>query len=304
MISFRYHLVSVIAVFLALALGIVVGTTALNGPVTTDLRKQVNTLKDERGQLAAQVKVLQSQVDNAGQFASTFGAQLVAGTLAKDKILIVGLPGASTGMQDGLAAQITAAGAKITGRLQIAPDYVDSARGSSINTLATGAGHPLGLTLPPVSDPGQLGGALLAYVLTGRGQPTDLKTVLSGFSGLHMITSDPNGIEPAQTVVVVGSGSIAKGAYAGQTELDLISALQNAGGHVVVAGDSGSAQNGGVVALVRSNATKAAVSTIDNANSSFGQVSTVLALAGLAKSQVGHYGTGKGADALFPSPTS
>ena len=48
MISFRYHLVSIIAVFLALALGIVVGTTALNGPITTDLRKQVNTLKSDR----------------------------------------------------------------------------------------------------------------------------------------------------------------------------------------------------------------------------------------------------------------
>ena len=31
MIDFRYHIVSIIAVFLALAVGIVVGTTALNG---------------------------------------------------------------------------------------------------------------------------------------------------------------------------------------------------------------------------------------------------------------------------------
>ena len=47
-ISFRYHLVSIVAVFLALALGIVVGTTALNGPITKDLRNQV-----ERRQEAA-----------------------------------------------------------------------------------------------------------------------------------------------------------------------------------------------------------------------------------------------------------
>ena len=56
-----------------------------------------------------------------------------------------------------------------------------------------------------------LGAALLAYVLAGHGEATDLKTVLSGFSGLHMITSDPQGIEPAKTVVVIGNGVHAEG---------------------------------------------------------------------------------------------
>ena len=41
MIDFRYHLVSLIAVFLALAIGIVIGTTPLNGPVLDDLHGQV-----------------------------------------------------------------------------------------------------------------------------------------------------------------------------------------------------------------------------------------------------------------------
>jgi len=47
-ISFRYHIVSIIAVFLALALGIVVGTTALNGPITSNLRSEVDTLRNSR----------------------------------------------------------------------------------------------------------------------------------------------------------------------------------------------------------------------------------------------------------------
>jgi hypothetical protein len=38
MIDFRYHLVSLVAVFLALAVGIVLGTTALNGPLTRGLQ--------------------------------------------------------------------------------------------------------------------------------------------------------------------------------------------------------------------------------------------------------------------------
>ena len=44
MIDFRYHLVSLIAVFLAVALGIVIGTTALNEPILADIENQVTAL--------------------------------------------------------------------------------------------------------------------------------------------------------------------------------------------------------------------------------------------------------------------
>jgi hypothetical protein len=300
-ISFRYHIVSLVAVFLALALGIVVGTTALNGPVTSDLRHQVNDLKADRSELADKAKSLQGQVDTAGQFATTFGAQLLAGTLKNTSVLVIGLPGAATGMQDGIAAQLTAAGAKITGRLELAAAYSDPAQADSIQSLATGPAHPFSVTLPATSDSRVLGAALLAFVLTGHGEPTDLKTVLSGFSGLHMITSDPQGVEPSKTVVVVGNGSLPKDNYGGQAGIDLVSRLSAAGAKVVVAGDTGSASQNGIVALVRSGPTKSRVATIDNANSAFGQVSTALAVAEMQDSQVGQYGTAKGAQALFPT---
>lgn len=303
MISFRYHIVSLVAVFLALAVGIVVGTTALSGPITTDLRSQVNSLKADRGELSTQVKQLQSQLDDAGQFAASFGPQLVAGTLKGSNVLVITMPGASSGMADGIASQLSAAGAQITGRLQLSQDYVDPAGAASISALATNtSARPLGLSLPVTSDARQLGAALLSYVLLGKGQPTDLPQVLSGFSALHMITSDPKGIEPATNVVVVANGSLPKGGYAGEAELDLVSALQSRGGKVVVAGDGGTATGDGVVALVRSGSDKATVSTVDNADTAAGQVSTVLALAGAAQSRIGHYGTAPGADALFPSP--
>jgi hypothetical protein len=300
-ISFRYHIVSIVAVFLALALGIVVGTTALNGPVTSDLRHQVDGLKTDRSELADQVKALQGQVDTAGQFATTFGAQLVAGSLKDQSVLIVALPGTATGMEDGIAALLTAAGAKITGRLDLAPSFTDAAQADSIVNLATGPAHSPDLTLPETSDARVIGAALLAFVLTGHGQPTDLKAVLGGFSGLHMITSDPQGIEPAKMVVMLGNGSLPKNVYAGEAGLDLVTRLTLAGAKVVVAGDTGSAQGNGIVAGVRNGNAKATVSTIDNADSAFGQVSTVLAVAGAEQSQIGQYGTEKGAQALLPT---
>ncbi len=302
MISFRYHLVSIIGVFLALAVGIVVGTTALNGPVTTDLRHQVNSLKSDRATLSNQVKSLQSQVGNAGQFASTFGSQLVAGTLKNKPILLVGLPGVATGMEDGIAAQLTAAGAQITGRLNLANDYIDQSQAGKIDSMVT-SNHPIGLTLTQTSDARILGAETLAYVLLGSGQATDLKSALSSFANLHMLSSNASDVNPAKSIVVIASGTIAKGAYGGQAELDLVTALQAKGGNVVVAGDTGSATGGGTVALVRQSSVKSSVSTVDNADTPYGQVSTALAMAQLENSQTGHYGTAPGADALFPSPT-
>jgi copper transport outer membrane protein MctB len=301
-ISFRYHIVSIVAVFLALALGIVVGTTALNGPITKDLRNQVNDAKKQRDTLAAQVKVMQGQIDDAGQFAATYGTQLVAGSLTNKNVLEIVLPGATNETQDGLSQQVAAAGGKISGKVTLTKAYLDPSRGAGINSLATGASHPIGLTLPETPNADELGGALLAYVLLGHGERTDLTQVMSGFSELHMLTLDGQ-ITPSTTVVVLGHGAMSTKDYAGTAELSLVTALANAGGHVVVAGDSSSAQQGGLVALVRKSKTDHdTVSTVDNANDSFGQVSAVLALAGASKGLVGHYGTEEGANALFPAP--
>jgi hypothetical protein len=302
-ITFRYHIVSLVAVFLALAVGIVVGTTALNGPVTSDLRRQVNDLKKQRTESAGQVKTLQGQIDSANQFTSTFGAKLVANSLKGDRVLVVSLPGVSTGMQDGIANQLTSAGATISGRLVLTPSFIDPAQQTSITTLTTTA-HPYDLTLPETSDAGQLGGALLAYALTGKGQPTDIKTVLAAFAGLHMISSDPSTIESATDIVVLGNGALPKNTYGSASELDLVAALSNDQAHIVVAGDSGSAAATGIVGMVRSSTSKSTVSTVDNADSAVGQVSTTLALAGAAKGQVGQYGSQKGSQALFPTPTN
>jgi hypothetical protein len=300
-ISFRYHLVSIVAVFLALALGIVVGTTALSGPITKDLRNQLNDTKKQRDALAGQVKTLQTRVDDAGQFASTYGSQLVSGSLTGKQVLIVAMPGVSSGMQGGAAKQIAAGGGKVSGVIALTKNYLDPRLGAGINSLATGPSHPIGLTLPETSDSGQLGGALLSYVLLGKGQKTQ---VLGGFSALHMVSVDGRTITPSSLIVVLAHGTLKAKDYGSNTELALVTALTRAGGKVVVAGNPDSARNGGLVSTVRASASdRGTASTVDNADSAFGQVSAVLALAAAAKGQTGQYGTEQGADALFPAPS-
>ena len=306
MITFRYHIVSLVAVFLALAVGIVVGTTALNGPVTSDLRRQVDDLKKTRSQLAGQTKSLQGEVDSATQFATAFGPQIVAGSLKDQSVLVVVLPGVSSGVQDGIDADLQAAGATVSGKLVFAQAFTDPSQQSSITAMVTDPNvRPYGLTnLPPTSDAGILGGLLLSYVLTGKGQPTDLQQVLTAFSTLHMITSDPAKITPSKNVLVLGAGAQAGNSYGSQAEFDLVSALATDEGKVVVAGDAAAAGSTAVIGLLRASPSKTTVSSVDNADTSVGQVSATLAMAHATKGQFGQYGSQKGAQALFPSLTS
>jgi hypothetical protein len=127
--------------------------------------------------------------------------------------------------------------------------------------------------------------------------------VLGGFAALHMLSLAGQDTAPSTTVVVLGHGGIPAKDYAGRAETSLVSALATGGGHVVVAGNKDSADQGGLVSLVRSSRTlHGGVSTVDNADNGFGQVSAVLALAGANKGLIGHYGTEQGADALYPAP--
>ncbi|HEY3713986.1 MAG TPA: copper transporter [Jatrophihabitantaceae bacterium] len=304
MISFRYHIVSIIAVFLALALGIVVGTTALNGPITKDLRHQVDSLKNDRNSLSDQVKQLQGQVGNDQKFADMYTSQIVKGRLLDSNVLIIGLPGASGAVKDGLAKVVADAGGKVTGKIQLTGDYTDPKQAGAIMKFATGGNiQPIGLTYPSTEQAGPVAGALLAYVLLGKGQPSDLKAVIAGFSTMSMLQG-ADGAKPATSVIVVTDGTMPVDDARGQTDLALITQLQQHGGHVVVAGDTPAATDGGVVALVRGDtADKATVATVDNADTALGRVSTIMALAdvGQPNTIVGHYGTAGGAKALFPN---
>src|SRR3954447_2039003 len=93
MIDFRYHLVSLIAVFLAVALGIVIGTTQLNGPLTDNLQGQVTALQGDKRALENQTQVLQTELNDVGTFDEAIGPTLVANTLnGRSVVLVVASP--------------------------------------------------------------------------------------------------------------------------------------------------------------------------------------------------------------------
>lgn len=301
MISFRYHLVSVIAIFLAIALGVVVGTSALNGAVVGDLRRQVSDLKSSDSAAAGQARALQGQAGNADLLAQTFGARIAGAALAKVPVVLLGAPGASKAMKDAIASEITAAGGTVAARLQLSNDFIDPKRANDIRSLATTGVHPIGLQLPSTDDPGTLAGALLGFVLLGHGQSTDLAQALASFNTLNMLKTESGNPGSGKALVLVAPGSRPVGDPAAATLQSFTTEVALIGGPTVVAGDRQSATAAGLIAELRGNdAAKKALSTVDDAGGALGNLTVVLTIGDALAGRKGSYGVATGADALLP----
>jgi len=300
-ISYRYHLVSIIAIFLAIALGVVIGTSALNGAVVGDLRRQVSDLKHTNSDQASANKALSTQAGNADQLAKSFGSRIAGTALAKQSVVLVATPGASASVKDAVAAEITATGGQISGRVQLGKDFTDPARANDIKSLATSPLHPIGLQLPTTTDAGTLAGALLGYVLLGHGSASDLTQVLTGFSTLNMLKTENGAVAAGKAVVLISTSAMAKDDPAAATLLTFATEVGTLGGATVVAGTAASDTDGGLVAMVRSNpAALKALSSVDDADGALGQLTTAMAAADAIAGRKGHYGTGTDVDALMP----
>jgi hypothetical protein len=299
-ISFRYHIVSVIGIFLAIALGVVIGTSALNGAVVGDLRRQVTDLKKTNSDSGTQIKALQEQAGNADQLAQTFSPKIAGSALASTPVIVLAAPGTAAQLKDTVTARVAAAGGKVVGRVQLTRDFTDPKRASDIRSLATTGAHPVGLQLPTTDDAGTLAGSLLGFVLLGKGQPTDLTQVIAGFSTLNMAKAEGDTATPGKVVLFLAPGGLPKDDPGGKTLLAVAAQLGGQGPTVVV-GDPASADQGGLVALVRSDdGTKKTVSSVDDANGALGQLTMVLTAADALAGRKGHFGIGAGVDALLP----
>ncbi len=309
MIDFRYHLVSLIAVFLAIALGIVVGTTQLNGPILDRLESQVDALEQDKRSLEDTTRSLQGELDTSDAFETALAPALVEGALAGSSVLVV-LADEDVDSDDveAVTALITQAGGIIAGQISLTPAYTDPSSESSLLSYATGSGTPPGLTLPEVDDAGQLIASLLAQVLmippSGLAPDTAAtSSVLAGLPALEVLTTDSDSVSPANFALVLTAGEFS-GDEAGErneTLVELVTALDAGGSGVVVAGDAASARENGLIGAIRDDAdVSAAVSTVDNLGSPAGQISTVLALRAEGEGTSGAYGTGEDTQPVPP----
>ena len=315
MIDFRYHLVSLIAVFLAVALGIVIGTTALNAPILEDLEGEVAALAEDKRELETQTQELQAQVDTGDAFGQAVAPALVAGSLAGRSVVLVATgEDVAAETAEELTTLVGEAGGTVTGTIRLQPGYTDPAGAAEVQSYVTGPGLPTGVTLPETDDTGQLVGSLLGQVLVRPAAPgatvpdtAALSSVLAGLRALDVLDVESASVTPADFAVLLTAGAPAEADAAQRTDtlVDLALALDAAGSGAVVAGDTASAGDTGLVGVIRADPEdSAAVSTVDNVDTAPGRISTVLALGREGAGTSGAYGVGEDTQPVPPVPAA
>lgn len=308
MISLRYHIVSIAAVFLALAVGVVLGSTALSGNLLSGLTADKDELTAKATALEAERTELQSRLADADSFAASTGPKIVSGTLAKRTVVLIANHDAKPADRDAVQKLIEASGAKVTGRLQLTEAFADPSKSDQLSEIATRL-QPSGAKFPTAGGPGTLAGALLGNTLLLDGKSAkpqssaaELDAALAGLAdgGFVKTTGD---IRAAQlAVVITGGKATGKGVGDKAATIGRFAAeLDKAGAGAVLAGNTAAASSTGPIGVVRADTSATDVlSTVDNIHTAAGRVVTVLALREQLEGNAGRYGTAGNAQGPAP----
>ncbi|WBB69571.1 copper transporter [Micromonospora sp. WMMD812] len=309
MINFRYHVVSLTAVFLALAIGLVVGTAALNGPVADSLKEQVTALRKDNQQMRQTVNNVEKQLESEEGFAAEMSQVVLPGKLTGRRVLVLSLP---TGREhtEGVIKMLRLAGADITGRVDLQDKFINPDNNTNLLELAVTAVRPTSTQttgLPGNGHGVETSSALLASVLLDRAQgvapvgDADRRSVLAAYTNAGYLTTEDPVTGPAEAVVVVSGQPYVDKDSAKKDESVVKVAEQFDRTGAIVVGGNGSA-GGNLVAIVRGDPVLSqTISTVDNANTIQGQLVTSLALVQqLTEKKAGQYGVGDSAASLLP----
>lgn len=307
MIDFRYHLVSIVAVFLALAIGIVLGTSM--GPAVTKSVKShsLEDLRSDNETLRAEQREAQRQSDNSNQVIGSLSPQMVAKQLTGQRIVLVEAPGANEDARDRVADLVRKAGGTITGVVVVQNKFLDPSQDNVIDGLVDQL-RPSSLELPKGTPRDRAAAEIADAVVTDKtsraGQEeTSSDTILSGYRDAGYLTTSGNPAARATLSMVLSPQAAYTGPNSESSNTALVSlakALDAGGRGAVVGGSTASTTTGGMLAaLAEDSAAVAKVSTVNNIDYTSGQVVSVYALAAEDKGRTGQYGT---AATPVPSP--
>lgn len=306
MISIRHHTASLVAVFLALAVGVVLGAQTFAADMLSGLRSDKADLQDRLDTERERNAALSDRIDSAETFVTRAADRILAGTLTDRSVLVFTTPDAVPADVDGVLEVLRTAGAEITGRIALTESFAAGSAGDRMRTALTNI-IPAGARLRPEAvDQGSLAGDLLGLVLLldpanrqPRSTPEESRLALETLRGGGFLDYGNGGVEsvrPAQTAVIVGGGGTRTG---GEVIARFAGALRERGSAVVVADRTAATEAAGPLAVIRSDAAlAAAVSTVDNLDRGIGRVTTALALSEQLTGRAGRYGTGEQASAL------
>jgi hypothetical protein len=324
-IDFRYHVVSLISVFLALAVGIVLGAGPLKEAIGDTLTGEVDQLRTAAAHLRTELDQTGTALDQSDEAFAAIAPDLLAGTLESRSVSIIEIGDTGDGVVQDITDRIVQTGATVNATVHVTGEWTDPARATYRRALS---GTLIEYLDPaPDVDAGtseELSEALI-QALTARDPEnpaarTENATVLLDLlveGGLVEVV-DPVTAPADAVVVLVGpdgdtpeddpdaeaspeptDDEVAARQSVEDAVVDIALAAHRRSGGVVV-GAYALAGDGVLQRLRGDDSTRRAVSTVAYIQSVVGGVSVPLALAQNMDGAAGHYGPDDNATAVVP----
>ncbi|MHB1361974.1 MAG: copper transporter [Thermoleophilia bacterium] len=284
MLTWRYHLLSLVAVFLALGLGVLVGISLTdNGLVETgqnvlvnDIQKNVDELQGQNDRLSHERATNLRYQDDTFPF-------IVGGRLQGKKVAIVASASAGDDVVRNLTSAVHGAGGQVVSTTVLNPLFDAAAVTAKVkNDLKS---DPLYASVDDSSMTSAVGRGLARDI--GRGGGTRLLASLQG-----TLVESANGSYdlPVDDVVIISRGE--NDQVAAYSDLEKLFLLNLKGYGVLAVGTEPSDAPRSEIPLYQS----VDISSVDNVESRIGQVSVVYVLSG----EKGAFGVKPTADLLIP----
>lgn len=316
MINFRFHLVSLVAVFLALALGVVMGSTVIDRAIVDRLSSQIDSVKKRADEQRAENRTLRDQMKGLETFIAQSQPQVTARRLNQVPVTIVAVRGIPAEDVKGAYDILRSAGALVSGVLWVEDGF--SASDPAARTKLVQAMGDSGLATDDLRQVAleSLGHRLAAgprVTTVSSTSDSGLDTLVAlADAGLVSFDTMGGGAVDLESWPSTGSRTLViDGTQAhplpGTMTIPILRAAAAAGGRLALAEvfrpTATIKARGAVVRGVRDDAALSrVVSTVDDLDDTRGQVALTLAVQELGTDRAGHYGEGPGASSQLPTP--
>lgn len=295
MINFRYHVVSLVGVFLALGVGLLFGSTLIPEANVRALEEAQRNLGEQNERLREQVEGLQDRSESLSDFLEVGEEHLVRGVLSGTDVTVVSFDSTPGEVSDGALGALAMAEANVVSAWRLSED-IDPRNDAARRQLA------LALAGPTQSREELLAEAIVQISAALSGGDADILARLADGGLATSVApaeegSEAVGAPPGTPVLILPPSPREDVVLEEDFLMPLISSLVDS--EVLVTAGEGSIENLGLIRLIRDRAVDSVV-TVDSLDGPLGRSALVLGLAAAREGRIGHWGLGDGADGPLP----
>lgn len=296
MITFRYHIVSLVAVFMALAVGVLFGATFIDQNIVAGLEATQARLGDRNQQLRDRIVELEERTEQFVTFTAATRDATVRTVLAEQPVVLIRFDATPDQVMESVTATLDAAGARLDG-------YMTLTESLDLTSEDTQARLAVALDVP-FNDPEALSLELasqLAGALSGANAGVVPRLAEAGLVRSTAVLPVPpaEGVPPEVIPLVAMLGGEVTQAFNDRVVVPLARALSERG---LVTAAAVPGRSGLILESLRGES-ELRVVTVDGVDSAMGQSALALGLRAALDGQFGMYGTGEGATLAVPIPS-